>query len=216
MTAKQVRVDFPEAQGAIYRVALSLDAFLVNGIQNGVLQRGVFPGFLEKTEQHIRRDLASLEEQARLVPGANQPQVTAILASLTTRCQQLTELVTGLSSFTDVPLQQLRSAVSQIPLARGECVRLIQELEACLRVPKPFYQSRPSHSTALVDDFLANLERAFVDAWAAANPGRQENGASHSLGAPPILCPRCGAVLQIWIEGMRQQTCPLCRALVTR
>ncbi len=171
MTTQQLPVDFPEVQGAIYGAALSLDAFLLNGIQFGVLQRGVFPLFLEKTEQNLMRDLASLEEQALHVPGVNQSQVKAILSALRARCQQLAELVSGLSSFTTLPLQQLRSTVSQLPLLRGECVRLIQNLEVCFRVPKPFYLSRPNHSTASVDDFLANLERVFVEAWTAANEG---------------------------------------------
>ena len=33
---------------------------------------------------------------------------------------------------------------------------------------------------------------------------------------PPHMCPACGADLQPWAEGMRQQTCPLCGDLVTR
>jgi hypothetical protein len=28
--------------------------------------------------------------------------------------------------------------------------------------------------------------------------------------SPPILCPKCTAVLRLWREGERQQTCPLC------
>jgi hypothetical protein len=48
MHTKQLTVDFPEVQEAIYGVALSLDAFLVNGIQYGVLQQAVFPGFLQR------------------------------------------------------------------------------------------------------------------------------------------------------------------------
>jgi hypothetical protein len=27
---------------------------------------------------------------------------------------------------------------------------------------------------------------------------------------PPVLCPKCTAVLRLWREGERQQTCPLC------
>jgi 16S rRNA C1402 (ribose-2'-O) methylase RsmI len=175
MTTKQRPVDFPEIQEAIYRVALSLDALLVNGIQQGVLHHNVFPGFLEKTEESLKQDLTSLEEQTPLVCGVSQPQVTAILASLAARCQQLMDLVTGLASFTTLPLQRLRSILAHIPLLRGECVQLIQELEARCHVPKPFYQSRPGHSTAAVDEFLANLDRAFVEAWNAANAGSHEN-----------------------------------------
>lgn len=216
MTTRQFPVDLSEVQDAIYRLALSLDSFLVNGIQQGVLHRDVFPGFLDKTEQNLRRDLASLEEKALLVPGVSQPQVTAILASLMARCQQLIDLVNGLTAFKTLPLQQLRSTVSQVPLLRGECVRLIQELEACFRVPKPFYQSRPGHATAAVNQFLANLDRAFLEAWEAANAGRKENGARDSRRAAPKLCPHCNAILDEWIGGIHQQTCPRCGALVTR
>lgn len=31
-----------------------------------------------------------------------------------------------------------------------------------------------------------------------------------SSRTPPVLCPKCTAVLRIWREGERQQTCPLC------
>ena len=84
-------------------------------------------------------------------------------------CQQLIDLVTGLRTFRTLPIQQLRSAVSRIPILRAECVGRLQELEVCFETPKPFYPSRPSHSTAAVNDFLANLERLFADEWAVSN-----------------------------------------------
>jgi hypothetical protein len=170
MTTKQVPRDFPEVQGAIYEVALSLDAFLMNGIQYGVLQRALFPEFLQKTAANLLRDLASLEEQAPHASGASQDKIAELLASLRARCQQLVDLVAGLSSFRTLSLDQVRSTVSQVSLLRGECVQRIQELETCWGIPQPFYQSRPSRSTVAVNDFLANLERAFTEEWAAANP----------------------------------------------
>lgn len=46
---------------------------------------------------------------------------------------------------------------------------------------------------------------------------RQHDRTSRPLSAsPPFLCPRCTAVLQPWIEGMQQQTCPLCGERVIR
>ena len=172
MNTKQLPVDFPEVQGAIYGVALSLDALLLNGIQYGVLQRAVFNGFLQKTADNLLRDLASLEEQAPHAPATSQPQVSKALAALRAKCQQLIHLVTGLTSFRTLPLEQVRSTVRQIPILREACVQLLQELEGCFRVPKPFYQSRPSHSTATVNDFLTNLERAFAEEWGAAGEYR--------------------------------------------
>jgi hypothetical protein len=47
-------------------------------------------------------------------------------------------------------------------------MRLIQQLEGYYQTPKPFYQSRPSHSIALVNSFLANLERMFEEERAAS------------------------------------------------
>src|SRR5262249_50057071 len=123
-------------------------------------------------------ELASLEQQASHALAVSQPKVTALLVSLRRKCQQLIDLVTGLSSFKTLPLEQLRTTVSQIPPLRGECVQVIQELEAWLRTPTPFYQSRPGHSTAAVDDFLANLERVFADEWAVANAETHDKGAS--------------------------------------
>jgi hypothetical protein len=167
MTTKQMSVDFPEVQAAIYAVALSLDAFLLNGIQYGVLQQAVFPGFLQKTAGNLTRDLARLQEQAPHAPVGGQPRTAELLAALRSRCQELIDLVTALLSFKALSLQEVRSTVSRVPHVHGECVRLIQELEACLGSPNPFYQSRLSHSTAGVNDFLANLERVFSEAWAA-------------------------------------------------
>ena len=169
MSAKQPQDDLPEVQAALYGLALSLDAFLLNGIPYGVLRREVFNGFLEKTAGNLLRDMANLERQAPHAPAPSQPKVTGLLAVLRAKCQQMIDLVSGLSSFRALPLQQLRSTVAQIPPLRGECVRLIQELEACFQTPKPFYPSRPSHSTATMNDFLANLEGVFAEEWAASN-----------------------------------------------
>src|SRR5262249_26974384 len=33
---------------------------------------------------------------------------------------------------------------------------------------------------------------------------------------PPVLCPKCTAVLRPWREGERQLTCPLCRHTISR
>jgi hypothetical protein len=170
MNTKQLPTDFPDVQAAIYRVALSLDAFLLNGIMYGVIRRDVFNGFLEKTAGNLLAELASLEQQVSQAPVTSQPEVTAILASLRTRCQQLIDLATGLTSFRTLPLEEVRPTVSQIPVIHEACVRQIQELEACFRTPRPFYQSRPPHSAAAVTDFLANLERVFTEEWTAACP----------------------------------------------
>ena len=167
MNTKPVPVDFPEVQTAIYGVALSLDAFLVNGIQYGVLQRAVFTGFLQKTASTLLKDLAILEEQAAHASITHEAKVTEALAALRARCQQLIDLVTELNSFRDLPPQLLRSTISRVLLLRQECVELIQELEAQFRTPEPFYQSRPCYSTDAVNDFLGNLQRVFAEAWAA-------------------------------------------------
>lgn len=168
MNTKQLQDDFPEIQAAIYGVALSLDAFLLNGIPYGVIHRDVLSGFLEKTAGNLLRDLAKLEEHAPHAPAASQLQVMATLAALRAKCQQMIDLATELSSFRNFSLEQLRSAVSQVPLLREECVRLIQELERYFQTPKPFYQSRPNYSTDTVNGFLSNLERMFTEEWAAS------------------------------------------------
>lgn len=173
MTTKQLPVDSPEVQVAIYRVALSLDSFLLNGIPIGVVHQAVFNGFLQKTAGNLLSELATLEEHARDAPATSQPQVTIALAALRARCENLIDLVTGLGSFRTLSLEQLGSTVSQIPVLREACVQRIQELESCFRTPRPFYQSRPSYSAAAVNDFLTNLERLFVEEWrASAKPGR--------------------------------------------
>lgn len=128
-----------------------------------VIHRDVFSGFLEKVAGNLLRELVRLEAEAPHAPAAHQSQVTTVLASLRAKFQQMIDLITGLCSYRTASLEQLRSMVSQVPLLRDECVRLIQELEHCFQVPRPFYQSRPEHSTASVNAFLDNLERMFVE-----------------------------------------------------
>jgi hypothetical protein len=161
--------DFPEVQAAIYRVALSLDSLLLDGISFGVICRDVFDGFLQKPAGVLLEALASLEQYAPHAPATLHPKVTEVLGTLRARCRQLIDLVNGLRAFRALPLQELRSMVSQIPPLREECVQLIQELEDCFGTPKPFYQSRPSHSTATVNDFLNNLEGVIAEEWVASN-----------------------------------------------
>lgn len=105
MNTNQLQDDFPEVQAAIYGVALSLDSFLVNGIPYGVIHREFFNGFHEKTAGNLLRDLARLEAQALHAPIANQPKVTEALAVLRAKCQQLIDLLTGLTSFRTLPLE---------------------------------------------------------------------------------------------------------------
>ena len=171
MNTNQQQDNFPEIQQAIYGVALSLDSFLLNGIPYGVLQRAVLPGFLEKTADNLLGDLANLEQHAPEAPAFGQSQVREVLTALRARCQQMIDIAIRLSSFRTLTIPQLRTVVSQIPHLRGECVQLLQQLEVWFRTPKPFYQSRPSHSTATVNAFLANLERMFEEERMAANVG---------------------------------------------
>jgi hypothetical protein len=154
---------------AIYRVALSLDAFLLNGIPCGVIHRDIFDGFIEKTASTLLGELSHLENQVAQRPVTSQHRVTETLAALRTKCQQLIDVVTGLTSFRALSLEELRSTISQIPLLREECAQLIGELEACLGTPQPFYLSRPAHAAAAVEGFLTNLQQIFTEAWAAAN-----------------------------------------------
>ncbi|HWG44880.1 MAG TPA: hypothetical protein VN688_19055 [Gemmataceae bacterium] len=168
MNTQQHQEDFPEVQTAIYRVALSLDSFLVNGIPYGVIHRDVFNGFLEKTASNLLMELARLEEHAPHVPVAHQLKIKAILAAVQAKCQKIIEIVTELISFRDFPLEHLHSLVSRISILREESVSLIEELECCFQTPKPFYQSRPVHSTATMNDFFTNLEYTLAEEWTAS------------------------------------------------
>jgi hypothetical protein len=216
MSTKQIQIDVPDVQAAIYRVALSLDAFLLNGLQYGVLSNTIFPGFLQKTASNLLRDLTSLEGQVPQKPRDSQPQGTEVVAALRSKCEHMIDLVTRLSSFRTLPLEQVRATVSQILLLREQCVQLIQELEGCFRTSEPFYQTRPSNSAATMTDFLGRLEDTVTKEWAASNTNLSEIVANHSPQVPPIFCPRCGAVLQMWEKEVQQQICPLCHARITR
>src|SRR5262245_127669 len=118
MKTKELQEGFPEVQAAIYRVTLSLDALLLNGIPCGVLQRDVFHGFVARTAENLLRELGSWEEEASHAAASSRAEVTEVVAALRARCQQLAELVTGLSSFRALPREQVLATVSQIPLLR--------------------------------------------------------------------------------------------------
>ena len=64
---------------------------------------------------------------------------------------------------------RLMTAVARVRLLRADCVRELQALEASLHLPRPFYESRPAHSTAAVEAFLADLDNLFVAEWTTAN-----------------------------------------------
>ncbi|HTU20913.1 MAG TPA: hypothetical protein VMG10_22870 [Gemmataceae bacterium] len=170
MNTNQRPEDFPEIQAAIYRVALSLDSVLINGIPIGVIQRDVCTGFLEKTATTLMTELTLLEEQARHTIPTSQAKASALLTGLRAKCQQLLDLVSELISFRTLPLEQLRSTVSRILLLREACVHQIQELETCFRTPRPFYPSKPAYLTAAMNDFLANLESLLTQERSAAAP----------------------------------------------
>lgn len=155
-----------QLQEAVYRVALSLEAFFVNGIQYGVLRHSAFDGFLQKTSGNLLRDLASLEEQDARV---SQARLSDLLAALKTKCGQAIHLAAEMTSFRRMPLQQVRASVSQLQLLRQACVQGIEAMETRLGTAKPFYSSRPSHAAASVNGFLDHLERSFTEEWTAAN-----------------------------------------------
>lgn len=175
MNTEQPPADCSEIQAAIYRVALSLDSFILNGIPYGVIHRDIFHGFLEKAVNDLLTELASLENHAPEAPSDSQAKVRELLTALQAKCRQLIDLTTGLSEFRILPVQQLRAKLSQVPLLRAECVQLIQDLERHFRTPQLFYQHRSSQSTAGVNAFLANLEHMFEDERVSSGaPDREE------------------------------------------
>ena len=99
--------DFPEVQAAIYRVALSLDSLLVNGISIGVICRDVFNSFLQKTSSDLLEDVGEVSNDLhRMLQLPLHPEVTEVLGTLRARCQQLIDLVTVLRTSRALPLQR--------------------------------------------------------------------------------------------------------------
>jgi hypothetical protein len=158
MQPKQLQDELLKVQDAIYGVALALDSFLVNGIQYGVLQGAVFPGFLKKTANSLLTALANLEQHAS---DAYESKIREVQAGLQAKCQEIIDRVSALGGFRTLPHELLHETVSRILALREECVQLIQELEAAFQTPNQFYQTRPAHSSAMLDHFLGNLERLF-------------------------------------------------------
>ncbi|MBL8792994.1 MAG: hypothetical protein JNM56_03755, partial [Planctomycetia bacterium] len=119
MNAKTAAV--PEMQSELSRVALSLEAFVVNGIPLGVMQSTSFPGFLGKVAGNLTRELDNLETHA--VSHGLPDTVATPLTSLRTRCGELVRSVGALTNFQAMPFPQVRSAVQQVRGAWQECVQ---------------------------------------------------------------------------------------------
>lgn len=165
MSTTEPRLESSEVEAAIHRVALSLDAFLVNGLQYGALGRVTADGLLTKAAASLLTDLASLAEQVRQA-APDQAPVAEGLAGLRAQCQHLVELVTGLKSFRTLPLEQVRGAAQRIVALRDTCAAHIRQLEISLRVPRSYSSSRPAIAAAAVERFLAGLEETFTREWA--------------------------------------------------
>jgi len=163
MNTTQTRDHLSEIQAAIYGVALSLDSFVLNGITYGVLQRAIFAGFLEKTANNLSGEMAMLEDVAREIAASDERKAAAIVDELRAKGQELIDLVTTLTSFKSMPIQQLRLNLAQIPALRAECVRLLQDLEVRFQTSRPFYRSQANTAAPAMNDFLSNLERMFED-----------------------------------------------------
>jgi hypothetical protein len=166
MTPAEYQDELLEVQKTIDRVALSLDSFLVNGIQYGVLNRAVSGDILRQTANRLKNSLLDLNMHSDTAVTV-QAKVNYLISSLWARCEEVITVVNGLSSFRWLPLHEVRATVSRIPALRRVCIDLIQELEQTVRTRK---SSRPDYSTAAVNTFLESLEQLFADEWTAANP----------------------------------------------
>lgn len=165
MVTNHYTVDVPQLEPAIHGVALSLDAFFINGLQYGVLQQDTFPGFLQKTADNLMRDLSNLEDLASQMEAADRGFIQGTLTLLRDRIQQLVESALHLMRFRALTLDEVRSTVSRILFFREECVNLVKDMEVQLQTEKPFYTVRKNAS---VLDYLADYERLITEAWTAA------------------------------------------------
>jgi hypothetical protein len=161
MAIKQLSAELIDLQKAVANVALSLDAFLLNGIQYGVLAPSGFANMLSKTTANLNRDLEVLEEFI--------DQDKALMSPLRATCQQLVGVVTELIPFRLLPTQQWLPKVALIPQRRAQCVQQLIELETRLQLGESFYSSRSSQSAQSVDQFLTVLEGLFTNEWTKAN-----------------------------------------------
>lgn len=61
--------------------------------------------------------------------------------------------------------------------------------------------------TRSLDELLAEVHRIV---------GEENNGHNLSSALPPVFCPHCRAVHQMWVEGMQELTCQCCGLRVSR
>ena len=159
--------DFPVVQAHIYRLALSLDSLVVNGVQFGAIS-SAFPGMVRRQADTLLADLETLEQDRPLVAVAKQQRANEALAAVRTEIGRMIDLITRLIAFRSLSLLEVHHAVSQIAILRDQCVALIEELERCFATPKPFYETRPTTSAEALNCFIADLDRLLEDAWHVA------------------------------------------------
>lgn len=169
MAVKQLPIESSDLQNGISKVALSLDAFLINGIQYSVLVQAGLTGLLTKTASNLIRDLDALEELISHVPSINQGKALSLLENVKSTSQELIQLVTGLIPFRSIPVPQWLPHVAEITQLRDQCVQQITDLETCLQTGEAFYSSRSSDSTTSVEQFLGDLENFLMREWNKAN-----------------------------------------------
>lgn len=145
-------------QAALHRVALSLDALIVNGTQFGLLHP--VPGFLDKVAGILVADLGRLEASV-----GDEAEVAALSAA----CSRALQRMKGLEGFRRQSWFDILASVAALIEERAAFMRLVREIEERLGIVQPFHLARSAHSAEAVDAFLTTLDKAFAEEWTLAN-----------------------------------------------
>lgn len=116
--------------------------------------------------------------------------------------------------------QKLLAGARRVGVWTEDCAAL----EAVLKDRESYFEGLEA-GTIRPPGFLSgtvSIPRPAGAAWQLLLKSPEPGGAGTSRpvqsrrNLPPVLCPRCSAVLQPWHEGMPHQTCPLCGQRVPR
>jgi len=152
-----------ELQNAIWRVALSLDSLLLNGIPFCILSDTAPAGFMKKLANDLLGDVAALEACVQKLlpesPHASSVRITELRALV----EQMFDAVTRLTMLASMMPTDVVTNAAQIDATRKQCIAKIEELEALSQISEPFYKTRSKDSAEAMDSFLANLEKALEE-----------------------------------------------------
>lgn len=144
-------------QNAIYRVALSADGLLVNGV-TACLAQMHSTGFIDELFDAANGNLEQLPELSEDTKSDTDKLIQVIGRNFDVMKGSLREL----AGFKRLPDSRVSELISGLVGAYDQVKRAVRSLESAFGVGRPFYENRSSDSAKRIDDLIQNLPRIFL------------------------------------------------------